>query len=174
MTEKAVSPVIGVLLMLTLTLIIAAIVNTYAGSMISTQPPSPMATVQATYHQNGPGMEIRHLTGDPLPTSGVTLLIRPSETMGSTAGQQISEINKTLITSSTGEQSWTSGITSLKAGEMSFILGSQTTGNLTRLQDGITEEKYWLNTTANLGNTFYLEIYDKNTRISKTEVLIER
>jgi archaeal type IV pilus assembly protein PilA len=171
--EPAVSPVIGVLLMLTLTLIIAAIVNSYAGGLMETEPKAPAATLQVKYFQDGTGMEIRHISGDPLPTSQVKLVVRSSETMGRSAGQYTSEINKTYITNSTGTQSWMNGITSMKPGEVYYMLGNRVSGNLTHLQDGIGDQSYWINTTENLGNTFYLEVYYRNTMISRNEVLIE-
>ena len=43
MNDEAVSPVIGVLLMLTLTLIIAAIVNSYAGGLVMLAEKLPSA-----------------------------------------------------------------------------------------------------------------------------------
>ena len=46
MAEDAVSPVIGVLLMLTLTLIITAIANSYDGGLIETEPKAPSVTLQ--------------------------------------------------------------------------------------------------------------------------------
>ena len=91
--------------------------------------------------------------------------------MGRSAGQSTSEINKTYITNSTGTQSWINGITSMKPGEVMYILGNRTSGNLTHLQEGIPK-KYWVNTTEP-GNTFFLEVYYKNTMISRNEVLIE-
>lgn len=172
MAEDAVSPVIGVLLMLTLTLIIAAIVNSYAGGLMVTEPKAPAVTLQVIYYQQGTGMEIRHISGDPIPTSSVKLMIRPSETMGRNAGQFPAEINKSYITNLSGTQSWTHGITSIKPGEVFYILGDRNTGNLPHLQDGIPEI-YWFNATENLGNTFFLEVYYKNTMISRNEVLIE-
>jgi archaeal type IV pilus assembly protein PilA len=173
--ESAVSPVIGVLLMLTLTLIIAAIVNSYAGGLMETESKAPSVSLEAKYYQNGTGMEIRHVSGDPLPTQSVKVIVRPSESMGKAAGQYQSIVNKSIITNLSGTQSWAEGITSMRAGDICYILGNVTsTGcNLSHLQDGITGSKYWFNQSHNLGNTFFLEIYYKNTIISRSEVLIE-
>ena len=170
--EQAVSPVIGVLLMLTLTLLIAAIVNSYAGGLVETEPKAPSLTIQSSYHQNGTGMEIRHISGDPLPTESVKVVVRPSDSMGKVAGQYPSTVNKSYITNLSGTQSWSTGITSMRPGDICYILGSSLSGNLTCLQDGI-DNQYWFNQTYNLGNTFFLEIYYKNTMISRSEVLIE-
>jgi archaeal type IV pilus assembly protein PilA len=175
MHEEAVSPVIGVLLMLTLTLIIAAIVNSYAGGLIETEQKAPSATLQITYSQIN-GMEIRHMSGDPIPTSTVKLMVRPSETFGRNASQFSSMVDRSYITNSKGE-SWANSITSLKPGDVNYITNNSATDyHLTHLQDDISDSKYsdyWFNQTENLGNTFFLEMYYKNTMISRNEVLIE-
>lgn len=172
MKEDAVSPVIGVLLMLTLTLIIAAIVNSYAGGLMVTEPKAPSVTLQAIYSQTG-GMEIRHTSGDPLPTELIKVIVRPSDTMGRTAGQYISIVKKTYITNLSGTQSWSTGITSMRPGDVCYIRGDRTSGNVRYLQEGVKDQQYWVNNSTNLGNTFFLEIYYKNTMISRNEVLIE-
>jgi len=171
--DNAVSPVIGVLLMLTLTLIIAAIVNSYAGGLMETDTKAPSVTLQAKYFQNETGMEIRHISGDPLPTGSVKVVVRPSDTMGRNAVQYSSVVNKSLITNLSGTESWANGITSLRPGEINYILGNNTEkGNLSHLQDGIPDQ-FLFNNTTNLGNTFFFEVYYKNTMISRSEVLIE-
>jgi flagellin-like protein len=165
--EKGVSPVIGVLLMLTLTLIIVAIVNSYAGGLMNTEPKPPAVTLKITFHQNE-SMEIQHMSGDVLPTSLVKLMIKPSETMGRNSGQQSSEIKKTVITDLTGTYSWAEGTSSFKPGEVSYILA----GNLSKLQEGV-DNVFKITNPENEGNTFYLELYYKNTMISRNQVLIE-
>jgi FlaG/FlaF family flagellin (archaellin) len=172
MKNEAVSPVIGVLLMLTLTLIIAAIVNSYAGGLIDTEPKAPSATIHVTYSQEH-GMEIRHVSGDPIPTSSVKVLLRPSETIGRTAPQYLSEINKQFITNLSGELSWASGISSFKVGDISYILNTSAHPNIKYIQNGEDPSDFWINNTINKGNTFFLELYYKNTMISRNEVLIE-
>lgn len=165
-TDQAVSPVIGVLLMLTLTLIVAAIVNSYAGGLMDTESKSPSATIQGEYHKNG-DFEIRHMSGDSIPTSAITCIIRPTETMGKTAGQHMSVINPSYLKNDDG-QSWNSGITAFRPGDVHRIMYS----DLPNIQAGI-EEEYWINKTENLGKTFNLEMYYKNTLISRSEVLIQ-
>ncbi|ABD40081.1 Protein of unknown function DUF1628 [Methanospirillum hungatei JF-1] len=167
MNNEAVSPVIGVLLMLTLTLIIAAIVNSYAGGLVDTEPKAPSATLQVKYSQSG-GMEIRHVSGDPIPTSSVKVIVRPSETMGRNAIQNASEVQKEYITDLDGLNSWASGITSFKVGDVSYISPT----DLDTIQAKIAE-KDRLSNPDNPGNTSYLEFYYKNSMISRNEVLIE-
>lgn len=176
MREEAVSPVIGVLLMLTLTLIIAAIVNSYAGGLVEIEPKAPSITLQMSYSQtSGTGMEIRHISGDPLPTESVRIIVRPSDSMGKAASQYPSTVNKSYLTNLSGTQSWISGITSMKAGDICYITGDSISGNLSHLQENIPEsqKQYWCNQSDNIGNTFFVEVYYKNTMISRNEVLIE-
>lgn len=171
MRENAVSPVIGVLLMLTLTLIMAAIVNSYAGGLVDTEPKVPTATLQVTYSQSD-GMEIRHVSGDPIPTSSVKIFVRPSDSFGSKYSQYSSEVEKKYITDIDGS-SWASGITSLRPGEVSYISNSSPNKNLTYLQKDIPNSDYWFNRSDNWGKPFFFELYYKNTMINRNEVLIE-
>ncbi|WP_319578783.1 type IV pilin N-terminal domain-containing protein [uncultured Methanospirillum sp.] len=174
MREEAVSPVIGVLLMLTLTLIIAAIVNSYAGGLMETESKAPSLTLQMSYSIVH-GMEIRHVSGDPLPISTVKLMVRPSETFGRNASQYSSHIEKRYITNSDGA-SWADNITSLRPGEVGYITNKSNEYNLSYLQYDLLDSKYkpyWFNQSTNAGNTFFLEVYYKNTMISRNEVLIE-
>ena len=166
-SDAAVSPVIGVLLMLTLTLVIAAVVSSYAGGLMNTDTKSPSVTLQVTYSISG-GLEIRDINGDPIPTSSVSLIIRPSETMGRIAGQQISTVDKQYITDYLG-RSWTNGLTVMKPGDLHHV----THDNLSYLQKGITDSGFWINQTQNEGKSFFLEMYHKNTMISRNEVLIQ-
>jgi archaeal type IV pilus assembly protein PilA len=169
--NTAVSPVIGVLLMLTLTLIIAAIVNSYAGGLINTEPKAPSATIQVTYSQTN-GMEIRHVSGDPIPTSIIKLMVVPSETFGRNASRYSSEINKSYITNDIANQTWNGIITSMRPGDV-FHISKQ---NLSYLQN-VEDKNYWFNSSPpdidNRGKTFFFEVIYKNTMISRCEVLIE-
>jgi FlaG/FlaF family flagellin (archaellin) len=165
--DPAVSPVIGVLLMLTLTLIIVAIVNSYAGGLMNTESKPPAVTLHVVFH-NETGMQIQEVSGDPFPTSQVRVIIKPSETMGRGAGQHASIIEKSSITNLNGTLSWDSGLTSLKPGEIAYILP----GKLPGLQTGI-DDAYLVTNPKNKGNTFFLELYYKNSMISRSEVLIE-
>lgn len=174
MRQNAVSPVIGVLLMLTLTLIIAAIVNSYAGGLMETESKAPSVTLETSY-SIAKGMEIRHVSGDPLPISSIKLMVRPSDTFGRNASQYSSQVEKRYITDSNGF-SWAYNITSLKPGEIGYITNKSDEYNLSYLQYDLLDSNYkpyWFNQSDKVGNTFFLEIYYKNTMISRNEVLIE-
>lgn len=172
--DIAVSPVIGVLLMLTLTLIIAAIVNSYAGGLVVTETKAPSVTLHASYSQSN-GLTLRHVSGDPIPTSSVKIIVRPSETMGRNASQSSSVVDKQYIINSSGG-TWESGIPSFRPGEVAYV-NESTNDGFSYLQQDIAKSEnlnYSINNPNNLGNTFIIEIYYKNTIISRSEVLIER
>jgi len=167
----AVSPVIGVLLMLTLTLIIAAIVNSYAGGLMQTESKAPSVTMQTSYSLSQ-GLKLQHMSGDPFSTASVKLITRPGETMGRNASQYSAEINKSYITDTNGSRSWTSGITSMKPGDIYTILGNYQSTNFTYLTSGIPTDYQFANKDS-LGETFFVEMYYHNQMISRNEVLIE-
>lgn len=79
--SDAVSPVVGVMLMLVVTLIIAGVVSAFSGGLISSQDKVPQATIVGTYSiQNG--MRITHTGGDPLPMHKIVFTIHDGETFG--------------------------------------------------------------------------------------------
>ncbi len=83
--ENAVSPVVGVMLMLVVTIIIAAIVSAYAGSSAQTNNKAPQATIQGTVYVNGTGPNIvkfNHMGGDELVTAKTQVLIRKGDDWG--------------------------------------------------------------------------------------------
>jgi hypothetical protein len=93
--ENAVSPVIGVMLMLVVTLIVAAVVSAFAGGLSGTTESPPQASfgVSTGYGYNYYGdaidpsnfdISIEHLSGDPIVTRDieiVTWLTLPNGTM---------------------------------------------------------------------------------------------
>ena len=50
--EHAVSPVVGVMLMLVVTIIIAAVVSAFAGGLATGKEKAPQASLDDTYHVN--------------------------------------------------------------------------------------------------------------------------
>ena len=53
MRDDAVSPVIGVMLMLSITIILAAVLMAFAGSMADTKPATPSVDLSAAFVKNG-------------------------------------------------------------------------------------------------------------------------
>lgn len=72
--EKAVSPVIGVMLMIVVTVILAAVVSSYAGSM-STQDQAPQASLKASASWTDGHIALEHLGGDVLTKSNIQIEI---------------------------------------------------------------------------------------------------
>ncbi len=80
--EHAVSPVVGVMLMLVVTIIIAAVVSAFSGSMATGKEKAPQASLEThiTFGDSmmtgtsGPVFIMKHLGGDPINTKNVKLL----------------------------------------------------------------------------------------------------
>ncbi len=72
--DRAVSPVIGVMLMLVVVIIIAAIVSGFAGGLINSNSKTPQATIQATYSVSAAIMTMYHAGGDELSTQKIYLV----------------------------------------------------------------------------------------------------
>jgi len=86
--ESAVSPVVGVLLMLVVTIIIAAVVSGFAGGLTAGQSKPPVATMDVRVIAKGnyggmppwgtgyytPAMVIKHLSGDPIATKNTKIV----------------------------------------------------------------------------------------------------
>lgn len=78
--ELAVSPVVGVMLMLSVTVIIAAIVSAAAGGLAGTGSRAPSAILDIHFYENrsygscsAPTMTIEHISGSPLQTKDLTI-----------------------------------------------------------------------------------------------------
>lgn len=78
--DRGVSPVVGVMLMLSVTIIIAAIVSATAGSYSGTQKSAPSAVLEVHFYENRSygdfstrAMTIEHVSGGPLPTKDLSI-----------------------------------------------------------------------------------------------------
>ncbi len=80
--ELAVSPVVGVMLMLVVTIIIAAVVSAFSGSMTEGKEKAPQASLEChitwgdTMYTGNPGpvFSMKHMGGDPINTKNVKLV----------------------------------------------------------------------------------------------------
>ncbi len=73
--ESAVSPVVGVMLMLVVTIIIAATVSAFAGGLVGTTDKAPQAAFDVKINLGYTNtMAITHLGGDPIDTSRTKLI----------------------------------------------------------------------------------------------------
>jgi archaeal type IV pilus assembly protein PilA len=77
--NDAVSPVIGVLLMLVVTIIIAAVVSGFAGSLVSNQKAAPTASIEAHINNDGTGNSFFMLkvlsVSEPIPTRDLKIVV---------------------------------------------------------------------------------------------------
>jgi len=192
--DHAVSPVVGVMLMLVVTIIIAAIVSAYAGGMTSNQKNVPQATIKGDFSITR-GMTITHTGGDPLPVADLVFTIWD----GPTFGQNVEEITKQKLdlknmTDSKGNpvlaSDGTYNLTSFKPGDYLLIAANQTSCDV--FQPSVAPSDYehdmgatYTGTTAikrfalcirnmnNIGNKFVLTVSDKDGNlIAKTDVTV--
>ena len=82
--EDAVSPVIGVMLMLVVTIVIAAVVAAFAGGLSSDVEMAPTAALDIDVYAGEKTVKIEHLSGEALITKDIT--IKVSDTSGNSKG----------------------------------------------------------------------------------------
>jgi FlaG/FlaF family flagellin (archaellin) len=171
--ESGVSPVVGVMLMLVVTLIIAAVVSGFSGSILGDASKTPQASIGATYSITN-GMTISHNGGDALPMSGMTFYVSPTKSFGDDASKYSWHINKTVAY--LNNEKTLDSIKAFIAGDTAII----SPANLTYVQersDGIhidydTPDLGFMN-SENIGLSFELGLKDSNGNIvSETTVTI--
>ncbi len=100
--ENAVSPVVGVMLMLVVTIIIAAVVSGFAGGLVKGQTKAPQATITGTFSVTK-GMTITNAGGDALATSNLLLTTTNGPTFGPGLGSTTTNpVPLNLTTNSAG------------------------------------------------------------------------
>ncbi|MDD1686443.1 type IV pilin [Methanoregula sp.] len=196
-TERAVSPVVGVMLMLVVVIIIAAVVSAFAGSAVGSQKKVPQATIQGKFSV-ATGMEITHAGGNALATNDLVFTVRNSPVFGPNLEQTTAQIlNKSTIQDRTGlwldNGDGSTNVTSFKSGDTLFINSTyircdwlQPVIVPTNYESAISskdeftytggETQRWglcFKNNDNIGKTFYFDISDKNGNlISRSEVTI--
>ncbi|MGC9435808.1 MAG: type IV pilin N-terminal domain-containing protein [Methanomicrobiales archaeon] len=115
MSQDAVSPVIGVMLMLVVTIIIAAVVSAFAGGLADDVEQAPTASLDVEVYSlknlgamppwgDGyytPEMVIRHVSGDPLPTKDLRIITYVTNASGTIRGELAGEVHVS------GKAEWT-------------------------------------------------------------------
>ena len=122
MKDDAVSPVIGVMLMLSITIIIAAVLMAFAGGMADTKPATPSVDLSAEFVKNGSAIVLRlsHNGGDALNPKDIKVTAYVAS--ASSSGEQL--IIKDIIGD---DNAW-------NAGE-SILLTADKTKNLLGISD---------------------------------------
>ncbi|WP_299964910.1 type IV pilin N-terminal domain-containing protein [Methanoregula sp.] len=158
--EQAVSPVIGVMLMLVVVIIIAALVSAFSGSAVSGTTKAPSAVVQATYSQSN-GMTISNNGGDAIPLGSTTIMVQPSRAFGENVTRYSWVVNKSYVITSSGQT--LAAVKAFKPGDTATV----SKRNLTYVQQrpdfstgDADSPEYGFNNTANIGLSFNLLFLD--------------
>ncbi|NMB77996.1 MAG: type IV pilin [Methanomicrobiales archaeon] len=177
--DTAVSPVVGVMLMLVVVIIIAAVVSAFAGGTVSGVKKAPQATITGKYSLSN-GLEIIHSGGDGLVAEDTVFVIRDGPMFGKNLEQKtVQVLNRSLIVNGKGQYllnpSGVAEFSSFMAGESLFIDGANTTCSLFQPAVYATNgyQKYCINDPENIAKTFYLEVSDTTGNlISRSEIVI--
>ncbi|MFA5330872.1 MAG: type IV pilin N-terminal domain-containing protein [Methanoregula sp.] len=183
MNNSAVSPVVGVMLMLVVTIIIAAVVSAFSGGIAAGTDQAPNVQITAHYSQSQ-GMWIENEGPDDISTMDTNVYVRCSDSFGN-AEHMVWAVNKSAIaannaTNPIDSDLWLraggySGSKSFKVGERVYISPPYQTWQFLQPDlKKISSAGYRFDNTANLGNSFRVEFSDKNGKIfAKTKVTIE-
>ncbi|EHQ36386.1 type IV pilin N-terminal domain-containing protein [Methanoplanus limicola] len=181
--EEAVSPVVGVMLMLVVTIIIAAVVSAYAGGIGSTQQMAPQAAIAVEYSV-ADGMTMYHNGGDTLTVGEFRILLTPSSNYGSIESQSyVTEISPLLITDGEGNEwyDYKGGreIGRFAPGDIALISTEncythELTPNMVYIDRKGSTTNSGINQTKCIGSTFFLDFVTKEgQKIARVEVPIE-
>lgn len=183
--SEAVSPVVGVMLMLVVTIIIAAVVSAFAGGLTETTSKAPQVSLKATYSQTD-GLTMSHQGGDAIGTLDTIVIVRLTDTFGDVEHfvwiqNATTIVNKRGGKVGTSSDAWlkeggSSGVKSFAPGDNAYIEPPYSGYKFmqpTPPGSKVTSSGYRLDNPANIGKTFWLELADKNGKtFAKTEVTI--
>lgn len=138
---RAVSPVVGVMLMLVVTIIIAAVVSAFAGGIAESKSKAPQAKITATFSISD-GMQISHSGGDAIPYGDLSFIIKTGPGFGpNTESVSTQKINPEIIAGQSGNFVFItdrqSGTTAFKPGDTLTISADNCSCN--RLQPTVSE-----------------------------------
>jgi len=179
-TEYAVSPVVGVMLMLVVTIIIAAVVAAFAGGISASQSRVPQVSVSASYSQSH-GMTIYNNGGDSLAVGDFKIFLTPSKNFYSIESDSDSSlINQSLISNSTTMWYDSRGgraVPRFAPGDVAYISVSNCSTEILTPSLMYTSHganlNYGINSSQFVGATFYLDFTTLDgKRITRVEVPI--
>ncbi|WP_052418804.1 type IV pilin N-terminal domain-containing protein [Methanolacinia paynteri] len=182
--SDAVSPVIGIMLMLVVTIIIAAVVSAFGSGMVDSQSKAPQAKVSATFSVSE-GMTFTHDGGDAIPLDNLVFITQHGPGFGPNLEEFSEVLNRSIITDKDGNQVFltinTGGKSSFNPGDTLYI--STENCSMEMLQPGlyatyrsgggaaVNALKY--QSSKNVGKVFLLKTSDKSGNlISTSEVKI--
>lgn len=182
--DNAISPVVGVMLMLVVTIIIAAVVSAFAGGMADSQDMTPQLNIQAEYSQLD-GMKIYHNGGDTLTIGEFKIFLTPSKNLYSIESDAyVTEIDQKLISNGQlvmwYDEKGGRAVPRFAAGDLAIINASNcATEKLTPSLMWYPDEpyipvgNYGINTTEAVGATFFLDFTTMDgKKIARVEVPI--
>ena len=160
--EDAVSPIVGVMLMLVATIIVAAIVAAFAGGLAAETDASPNIIISGTYSQTD-GLVLKHLSGDSV--SGVGIYVRPDQGFSTSyykLSWKVGEIAENDV--------WNAGDIKEIAAEN---IQPETNGapNSGTNHDG-SSSSYGFNNQKSIGKTMIVELHKDGRIIASTPVKI--
>jgi FlaG/FlaF family flagellin (archaellin) len=188
--QNAVSPVVGVMLMLVVTIIIAAVVSGFAGGLVKGQTKAPQATITATFSETS-GLAITHAGGDAIPSASLVITTRDGPSFG--AGLSSTTINPVNLSTAYNAAGTPVGffsttthaidgynISSFNPGDTWFVnitncnpklfqpslstSGSYSLSNGQWINANSVTDTLWplvISNPANAGKQFYLDVSDK-------------
>jgi archaeal type IV pilus assembly protein PilA len=171
------------MLMLIVTIIIAAIVAAFAGGSLGKTDKSPVATIQATYSQTT-GMTITHNGGDAIPLETTKILVNPGRSFGANVSKYSWAVNKSYIY--TNGTSWASaraflpGDTGIISTTTSSVTNATTNLSFVQQEQNMAifddqDSTYGFANPNNVGLSFDLQFVDSSgNTIGKTSVTITR
>ena len=160
--EDAVSPIVGVMLMLVATIIVAAIVAAFAGGLAAETDASPNIIISGTYSQTD-GLVLKHLSGDSV--SGVDIYVRPDQGF-STSYHKLSWKADSISESSVWNAGDTREVSASKIQPMTN--GAPNSGTS---HDG-SSSSYGFNNQKSIGKTMIVELHKDGRIIASTPVKI--
>jgi FlaG/FlaF family flagellin (archaellin) len=176
--DSAVSPIVGVMLMLVVTIIIAAVVSAFAGGLSSETTKTPQMTISADYSQSG-GLTLFHAGGDPVTTTEVRIEINPTSATTSSSYLYVYPIETGNITGSSGAKWGTAktDITGFLAGDSAYVNATNMGCSVLQPQvwtaDG-ENDHYCLDSPQNIGKPIIIKVMDlKSNIIAKTQINVK-
>jgi archaeal type IV pilus assembly protein PilA len=174
--DRAVSPVVGVMLMLVVVIIIAAIVSGFAGGLMGSSGKAPQATIQATYSQSAGILTMYHAGGDELQIQNIFVVVRgiDAENGGYSGTMSRISLNRSLICNTAGT-CWATptGIVMLPVWRPGETMVFNDTPNFKVMYGTGSTNGLSIPAPSDIGKSFSLEIDTTDGKVvSKTTVKI--
>ncbi len=187
--DKAVSPVIGIMLMIVVTVILAGAVSSFSGGFVKNAGTPTQAVIKADYSQTN-GMTITHIGGDVVNTLGTKIIVSPTMDFGGydhlswAVNTTVVKIDKPSGNTTTAKPWFDSTDYSSKSartfqsGEIAYIkstdLGEVQPKTYTVELNDSTNQNFGFKHTNTKGQRFILKLVDdKGKTIASTFVVVK-